>query len=84
MDTTGASTVHTRISNLNFITFRQVFIPELLRYILEFLLDDEDVPIRFVCKLAHDNLSDVSSSINWGGGDEYGQDENDRKRPGPT
>ena len=41
---------------------RQVFIPDLLRYIARFL-GDEDVPIRFVCKQIHDNLSDVQSSM---------------------
>jgi hypothetical protein len=41
---------------------RQVFIPDLLRYIARFL-GDEDVPIRFVCKQTHDNLSDVQSSM---------------------
>ena len=40
---------------------RQVFIPDLLRYIARFLGDD--VPIRFVCKQAHDNLSGVQSSM---------------------
>ena len=33
------------------------------RYIARFLDDDEDVPIRFVCKQTHDNLSDVQSSM---------------------
>ena len=43
-------------------TIREVFIPDLLRYIARFL-GDEDVPIRFVCKQTHDNLSDVQSSM---------------------
>ena len=48
--------------NKSKIIIRQVFIPDLLRYIARFL-GDEDVPIRFVCKQTHDNLSDVQSSM---------------------
>ena len=49
--------------NKSKIIIRQVFIPDLQRYIARFLDDDEDVPIRFVCKQTHDNLSDVQSSM---------------------
>jgi len=34
-----------------------------VHFTLDYLGDSEDFPIRFVCKLAHDNLSDVPSSI---------------------
>ena len=50
-------------TNKSKIIIRQVFIPDLHRYIARLLDDDEDVPIRFVCKQTHDNLSDVQSSM---------------------
>jgi len=43
-------------------TIREVFIPEHLSYIARFL-GDEDVPIRFVCKQTHENLSNVQPSM---------------------